>query len=79
MKFKVIMTKCLFGDIIVEANDKETAVNEARDIVSSNKYKWYTEEKIVAHEAHVMPLYCHKCNTRLSPESIYCNICGAKL
>lgn len=73
------MTKTLFGEIVVEAENKEVAIKEAYKIVTTDEYKWYDKEKIDAHEIHEIPLYCNKCNTKLPPESLYCNICGNKL
>lgn len=78
-KYRVIMTKKLFGNILVQANNKEEAVNEAYRIVKQNEYKWFDEEKIDAHEVYELPLICEKCNAKLPPESLYCNICGKKL
>lgn len=79
MKYKVIMTKHLFGNVIVEANNKDEAVKQAHMIVKQDEYKWYDEEKIDAHEVHEMSLICPKCNIKLLPESLYCHICGEKL
>lgn len=79
MEYKVIMTKRLFGEILVQAQDKDEAVQKAYEIAKNNEYKWYSEEKIDAHEVHQVPIMCNNCNATLPPESLFCNKCGTKI
>ena len=79
MKYEVIMTKTLFGNVLVQAENKDDAVRKAYAIVKTDENKWYEEEKIDAHEVHEITLICEKCNSKLPPQSLYCNICGEKV
>ena len=79
MKYKVIMTKRLFGEVLVRAQSKDEAVQKAYEMVKNDDYKWYSEEKIDAHEVHRLPIVCNNCKTTLPPESLFCNKCGAKI
>lgn len=78
MKYKVITTKTLYGEIIVTAKDKDTAEIKARDIAQYDNYNWVNEHKVSVHEIHEIPFTCVKCGAKLPIESKYCNICGEK-
>lgn len=78
MKYRVITTKTLYGEIIVTAKDKDTAETRARDVALHDNYNWVNETKIDVHEIHETPLLCNKCGTKLPIESRFCNICGTR-
>lgn len=79
MKYRVITTKTLYGEIIVTAKDKDTAIIKARDIAQYDNYNWVSKNKIDSHEIYEMPVFCKKCNAKLSSDSIFCNKCGTKV
>ncbi|MBQ7116505.1 MAG: zinc ribbon domain-containing protein [Clostridia bacterium] len=79
MKYRIITTKTLYGEIIVTAKDKDNALIKARDVAQYDNYNWVSEQKIDLHEIHEMPVLCKKCNAKLSPDSFFCNKCGAKV
>ena len=78
MKYRVITTKTLYGEIIVTADDKDNASIKARDIAQYDNNNWVHEYKIDIHEIHEEPLVCSKCSTRLPIGSKFCNMCGEK-
>ena len=79
MKYRVITTKCLFGEILVTAKNKDEAQKRAYEIAQNDEYAWHDKEKIDIHEIHEIPIFCKNCNTKISPDSIFCNKCGTKI
>lgn len=78
MKYTAIITKTLYGEIIVSAKDKDYAEIRARDVVQFDNYNWVKKQKIDIHEIHEIPMICTKCGTKLPKESKFCNMCGEK-
>ena len=78
MKYKAVTRKTLYGEIIVTANDEESAIIKARDVAEYDNYNWVNEYKIDIHAIHEVPLVCNKCGTKLPLGSKFCNMCGER-
>ena len=79
MKYRVLVDRLSYGDIEVNAKNREEAKGKALSIENRDKIKWFKNDDYQIAEITRIQTKCEKCGVEVPEESNFCFKCGAKI